>query len=83
MKRVHIITDSTSDISQHEAAKLGIDVVPMHVNIDGVDYIDGLTINNQDFLKSSEPQRFCQKPQLLVLDRFLTLSTNIQRMKKY
>ncbi|NCA80442.1 MAG: DegV family protein [Sphingobacteriia bacterium] len=51
MKKVHIITDSTSDISQFAAEKLGIDVVPLHVNIDGVDYIDGLTINNQEFFK--------------------------------
>ncbi|MFA6780684.1 MAG: DegV family protein [Bacilli bacterium] len=51
MKKIHIITDSTSDISQIAAEKLGIDVVPMHVNIDGVDYIDGLTISNQDFFK--------------------------------
>ena len=51
MKKVHIITDSTSDISQIVGEKLGIDVVPLHVNIDGVDYIDGLTINNQEFFK--------------------------------
>ncbi|MDD4153969.1 MAG: DegV family protein [Bacilli bacterium] len=51
MKKVHIITDSTSDISQFAAEKLGINVVPLHVNIDGVDYIDGLTINNQEFFK--------------------------------
>lgn len=61
MKRVHIITDSTSDISQHEAAKLGIDVVPMHVNIDGVDYIDGLTINNQDFFKKLRTAKILPK----------------------
>lgn len=51
MKKVHIITDSTSDITQFAAEKLDIDVVPLHVNIDGVDYIDGRTINNQEFFK--------------------------------
>lgn len=49
MKKVHIVTDSTSDISQLVAGQLGIDVVPVHVNIDGVDYVDGLTISNQEF----------------------------------
>lgn len=49
MSKVHIITDSTSDISQADAIKLGIDVVPVHVNIDGVDYVDGFTISNQEF----------------------------------
>lgn len=51
MSKVHIVTDSTSDISQALAEKLGIDVVPVHVNIDGVDYVDGLTISNQEFFK--------------------------------
>ena len=61
MKKVHIITDSTSDISQREAEKLGIDVVPLHVNIDGVDYIDGLTISNQDFFKKLRTAKILPK----------------------
>ncbi|MFA5422030.1 MAG: DegV family protein [Bacilli bacterium] len=51
MKKVHIITDSASDISQLSADKLDIDVVPIHISIDGVDYVDGLTISNQEFFQ--------------------------------
>lgn len=51
MKKVHIITDSTSDISQELAMVLGIDVIPLSVNIEGVDYIDGFTISNQEFFE--------------------------------
>jgi len=61
MKKVHIITDSTSDISQFEAEKLNINVVPLHVNIDGVDYIDGLTISNQDFFKKLRTAKILPK----------------------
>ena len=61
MKKVHIITDSTSDISQQQAEELGIDVVPLHVNIDGVDYIDGLTISNQDFFKKLRTAKILPK----------------------
>jgi DegV family protein with EDD domain len=72
--KVHIITDSTSDISQIQAQKLSIDVIPLHVNIDGVDYIDGLTISNQDFfhkLRSAKvlPKTSAPSPQTF-LDAF-------------
>nr|HPM08051.1 DegV family protein [Bacilli bacterium] len=37
------------------------DVVPLHVNIDGVDYIDGLTISNQDFFKKLRTAKILPK----------------------
>ena len=47
--KMHIVTDSTSEISQKEAAELGITVVPLHIDIEGKDYIDGVTITNKEF----------------------------------
>ncbi len=47
--KMKIITDSTSEISQQEAAELGIIVVPLHVEIEGRDFIDGVTITNKEF----------------------------------
>ena len=49
--KIRIVTDSTSEISQEEAKKLGITVLPMHVEIDGKDYIDGVTITNKEFFQ--------------------------------
>jgi DegV family protein with EDD domain len=46
---MRIITDSTSEISQREAAELGIIVIPLHVEIEGRDFIDGVTITNKEF----------------------------------
>jgi DegV family protein with EDD domain len=47
--KIRIITDSTSEITQAEAKEMGIDVAPLHVDINGKDYIDGVTITNKEF----------------------------------
>jgi DegV family protein with EDD domain len=47
--KINIVTDSTSEISQEEAKSLGITVIPLHVEIEGKDYIDGVTISNKEF----------------------------------
>ena len=44
-----IVTDSTSDLAPEVAAANGIIVVPMIVNLDGQDYLDGVTLSRQQF----------------------------------
>ena len=46
---IKIVTDSNSGISQEEAKKLGIVVIPMPFVVDGVEYYDGVTLNHEDF----------------------------------
>lgn len=46
---IRIITDSASDISQAEAKKLGLTVIPLKVRFNNVEYIDGITITNEEF----------------------------------
>lgn len=46
---LHIITDSTSDISQSLAKELGITVLPLTIIIEGKSYLDGIEINNSEF----------------------------------
>lgn len=46
---VKIITDSASDIRAHEAGLLDITVLPLKTNIDGVEYLDGVTITHEEF----------------------------------
>jgi DegV family protein with EDD domain len=48
---VRIITDSTSDIPQAEAAALGITVVPLTVHFGDEAYKDGIDLTNEDFYK--------------------------------
>lgn len=46
---VKIITDSACDISPDEADQLGITILPLKTNIDGVEYLDGVTITHEEF----------------------------------
>lgn len=47
--KIAIITDSNSGITQSEAEKLGIFVVPMPVLIDGETYFEDLTLTQEQF----------------------------------
>lgn len=46
---VKIITDSGSDITQNEAKELGIKVIPIVVIFDKDEYLDGVTMSNDEF----------------------------------
>ena len=48
---IQIITDSTSDISVEEAAKLGVEIVPLTVRFGDESFVDGISISNEDFFK--------------------------------
>lgn len=65
MKKVHIVTDSTVDLTSEEIAKYGIHIVPLTIVIDGKNYVDGVDVHPESFLtmmresvelpKSSQP----------------------------
>lgn len=46
---IYIITDSTSDISQVQAAKQDFIVVPLHNMFGQEEYLDGVTISTEEF----------------------------------
>ena len=46
---VKLISDSACDISQSEAKELNLTVLPLKTLIDGVEYLDGVTITPQEF----------------------------------
>ncbi|WP_431030181.1 DegV family protein [Lysinibacillus sp. LZ02] len=62
---IHIVTDSTCDLSQQEIEKLNIHIVPLTIQIDGKTYVDRVDVEPQSFLtlmasakelpKSSQP----------------------------
>jgi len=54
MKPIGIITDSHSSISQEEAKKLGIWVLPMPFYIDGECYLEGVTLTREEFFEKLE-----------------------------
>lgn len=49
MMRIQVITDSTSDIPDHIAEKLGIHVVPVYVNFGAKSYRDRVDISSSEF----------------------------------
>jgi DegV family protein with EDD domain len=65
MTKIHIVTDSTCDLTKEELEKLGIHVVPLTIQMDGHTYTDGVDIFPDEFLtkmnglqelpKSSQP----------------------------
>ena len=48
---MQIITDSSCDIPRELIEKYDILVVPLSVEIDGQNYVDGIEITHQEFLK--------------------------------
>lgn len=53
---VRIITDSASDISQDEAKRLGIVVIPLVFRFGNEEFYDGVTMSNLDFYKRLESE---------------------------
>lgn len=49
MGKVAIVTDSNSGVSQEEAKKLGIYVIPMPFYVDGECYLEDITLNQEQF----------------------------------
>ncbi|OYD06430.1 DegV family protein [Paludifilum halophilum] len=51
MAKVQVITDSTADIPKDLVEKLGITLVPLKVHLEGQSYLDGVTIEPQEFYR--------------------------------
>ena len=54
---VRLVSDSACDISQAEAKDWNITVLPLKTEIDGVEYLDGVTITPQEFYDKLETCR--------------------------
>lgn len=49
--RIHIVTDSTCDLTKEEIEKNSIHVVPLTIQIDGNTYVDGVDVEPDSFLE--------------------------------
>ena len=49
MKKIAIVTDSNSGITQAQAKRLGIEVIPMPFFIDGKLYLEDITLTQEEF----------------------------------
>ena len=51
MPNIHIVTDSTADFTKELIKKYKIHVVPLTIQIDGEQFIDGVNIQSAEFLE--------------------------------
>ncbi|MFC6040183.1 DegV family protein [Paenisporosarcina macmurdoensis] len=51
MTKIHIVTDSTADLTTEQLAQYSIHVVPLNIQIDGKSYIDGIDVQAESFLE--------------------------------
>ena len=49
MSKIAVVTDSNAGITPEEATNLGIVVVPMPFTIDGEEYLEGISITQEQF----------------------------------
>lgn len=49
MGKVIVLTDSTSDVPQNIREQLGIEMVPLKIEIDGETYLDNVTLDSEAF----------------------------------
>ena len=54
MKKIAILTDSNSGITQEQAKELGVFVLPMPFYIDGEMFFEGINLSQEDFYKKLE-----------------------------
>ncbi len=51
MKKIKVITDSNSGILQSEADKLGVFVIPMPFTVDGEEYLEEISMSQDEFFE--------------------------------
>lgn len=51
MPRIAVVTDSNSGISAEEGKRLGIEILPMPVHIDGEVYYEGVNLSREEFYR--------------------------------
>ncbi len=54
MKKIAVVTDSNSGITQEEGKNLGIYVIPMPFTVDGVEYLEDISITQEKFFELLE-----------------------------
>ena len=54
MKKVSIITDSTSDLSKELLEQYDITVFPLHIHLGGKEYADGIDITPEEIYRWSD-----------------------------
>ena len=49
-EKIGFVVDSTADFPMGMAKSLGLHIIPIHIFIEGIDYLHGVTINNREVI---------------------------------
>ena len=83
MKKIKIITDSNSGISQEEAKKLKVFVIPMPFTIDGEEYLEDINITQEEFyhkLKDGADVHTSQPSQIYLEELWKTILEDYEQI---
>ncbi|WP_353855492.1 DegV family protein [Bacillus sp. Bos-x628] len=73
MKQIKIVTDSTADLQKEKINELSIHVIPLNISISGVDYIDRVNLQPDEFLKKMEAADDLPKTSQPAIGQFVEL----------
>ncbi|MEW5322276.1 DegV family protein [Geobacillus thermoleovorans] len=73
MKSIKIVTDSTHDVPAAVLAEHGVEVVPLHLTIDGEAFIDRVTITPEQFMAKMKAARELPKSSQPSVGEFLAV----------
>lgn len=82
METIKIMTDSSSGISQEEAKLLGIDVVPMPMTINQMEYMDGIDLFYEDAVNHLRAKHVFKTAQPLPRDLITRWETQLEHYDK-
>lgn len=61
---LRVIVDSGSSIKQDEKEIYGVEIIPLHINLDGKEYLDGVNLKDEDFYKALTVDKIFPKTSL-------------------
>lgn len=80
MGRIHIVTDSTCDLTKEEITKHGIHVVPLTISIGQNTYVDGIDIEPITFMDIMKRSSELPKVHSLHLGNLKSYTTSLEKM---
>jgi DegV family protein with EDD domain len=79
MSKIKIVTDSTMDMPEELVKKLGVEVVPLAITINGETYLDRVELNPVDFIKNMSLSRELPKSSQPSAGAFLEIYDRLGR----
>lgn len=61
---LRVIVDSGSSIKPEEKERYGVDIIPLHINLNGKEYRDGIDLSNDEFYKALTVDKIFPKTSL-------------------